>query len=110
MARNPSVDRQVGRPRYDPAGARLVISEITEQQQHGTAHHDFGSVIALWEEPKWDRLKRAISDAERVGQYASILDGKIDRCEERHVLDDFPNMTSFEEVDYFRVYENRFPQ
>ncbi|MDP2669707.1 MAG: hypothetical protein Q8O99_01505 [bacterium] len=41
LARNPSVDRQVGRPWYDPAGARLVITEVTEDQQHATAHHDF---------------------------------------------------------------------
>lgn len=66
-------------------------------------------MITLREEKKRDRLKRALSDDPRVGRYRSILDGKIDRCESRYVLDDFPQRSSFDEVDYFRVYENRFP-
>ncbi|MDP2669706.1 MAG: hypothetical protein Q8O99_01500 [bacterium] len=67
-------------------------------------------MIALREEPKRNRLQRALSNDERVGQYQSILDGKIDWCEERTVLDDYPGMTSFEEAEYFWIYENRFPQ
>ena len=67
-------------------------------------------MIALREEPKVQRLIRAVSNHPRVGRYTSILDGKIDRCEQRKTLNDYPTRTSFDEVDYFRVYENRFPK
>ncbi len=60
------MDRQVGERWYDPAGARLVIEEITKSQLHATAHHDFGSVITLREERKLDRLMRAVSNHPRV--------------------------------------------
>jgi hypothetical protein len=83
---------------------------VTEQQQHGLAHHDFGSMIALWEEKKRARLTRAVDNRQRTGRYTSILDGKIDRCEPRKQLDDYPTRTSFEETDYFRVYETREPK
>jgi hypothetical protein len=111
IAWNPSMDRQVWRPRYDPAGARLVIEEVTKEQLHATAHRDFGSMVTLWEENKIQRLMRAsfLPMHKRVGMYNSILDGKIDWCEFRKPLDDYPWGNSFDEVDYFRVYENRFP-
>gem|GEM_PF-5272679 len=67
-------------------------------------------MITLREEPKVERLMRAVSNHPRVGRYTSILDGKIDWCEERKPLNDYPTRTSFDEVDYFWVYENRFPQ
>lgn len=105
IAWNPSVDRQVGWPWYDPAGARLVITEVKKEQLHKTAHRDFGTVITLRTEPKLMRLMRAL-----WWRYKSILDAKINWCEPRWPLDDYPGRSSFDEVDYFWVYENRFPQ
>ena len=67
-------------------------------------------MIGVWNENKRDRLERAIEDEKIDGKYRSIIDGKINRCEERAVLEDYPSLTSVEETDYFRVYENRFPK
>ena len=108
LAWHPTVDRDVGERRYDPAGNRLVIEEIPEENTHEFAHHEYGSMVAIWEEPKWDRLIRAFTNQKRIGQYRNIQDGKVNRCEERTVLDDDPSRTSFEEVDYFRIYENKY--
>lgn len=110
LAWHPTSDRRIWEWRYDPAWNRLVIEEVPEEDIHKEAHRLFGSVIAVWNEDKRDRLIRARKNEKRIGQYRSILDGKVNRCEERDTLDDFPEReTSFDEVDYFRVYDNRFP-
>jgi hypothetical protein len=102
LAWNPSIDRQIWWPWYDPSWAILMKNEITKEKLHATAHRDFGSVIELWKEEKEARLMRAA-----VWQYNSILDWKIDWCGERKQLNDEPWKSSFDEIEYFYVYDQK---
>jgi hypothetical protein len=102
LAWNPSVDRQIWWPWYDPSWAILMKNEITKDKLHATAHRDFGSVIELWKEEKEARLMRA-----SVWQYNSILDWKIDWCAERKQLNDESWKSSFDEIEYFYVYDQK---
>lgn len=99
QAWNPTNNREIWGPWYDPAWSVLVPDEIDRESLHITAHKDRSSPIILRDEQKRSRLERTL-----LKNYVSINDMNIDHCVPRERLD------TYDEIDYFEVYESENPR
>lgn len=91
----------VGRKQFDPAGAVYQETEITKQQLHILAQKLFSRVTRIYMSTRDEHLWMTPLELEQkfVNNLPRI------HCQPRQELDDYPILTSFDEVEYFRVYD-----
>jgi hypothetical protein len=91
----------VARKQFDPAGAVFQESEITKEQQHEQAHEEFSHLTRVYNSTRIENLLKTPLQMEQ--EFAANLP-KL-HCEPKVELDDYSWISSYEEVDFFRVFD-----
>jgi hypothetical protein len=91
----------VGRKQFEPAGTVYQETEITKESLHRVAQRAFSRVTKIYSSTRAEHL--LLTPIQLEEKFSKNLT-KI-HCQPRKELDDYPVLTSFDEVEYFRVYE-----